>query len=308
MPRGRSVSVFEIGVERSKIRKTNKFGNVNHFHVGGHKQVLCVTQLVVDQKFVRSRAEFFVEQSCKLHAAVIEQYAEIGNRVVQELRLFHCFVQCLYPLRLFVQSAVVDKVNAFAVQKLHYYHYRTAKQTVVLFVGVIGQKHHLVDYLFHLRSQLGRKSLLARHFLQCGEETVGEHIGETFYRRFPGNDVDVSYFFRTDFLQVVGIGRGGKEHLPCRYGDFLPVKHVVQFAFGKQCKFPVVVMSVRGCVVKCVDVVGKIDFVDKILHAFACDIVVGKFVIYHDHIIPVCLTAVNVRCLIFALFSGKNVM
>ena len=52
----------------------------------------------------------------------------------------------------------------------------------------------------------------------------------------------------------------------------------------------------------------KVDFVDKFLYTFACDIVVGKFVIYHAHIIPVCLAVVNTRCLISALFFGKNVM
>lgn len=92
MTGGCSVGVFEICVERGKICKSYKFGDVNHFHVCGYKQVLCVTQLVVDQEFVRSRSEFFIEQSRKLHAAVIEQHTEIGNRVVQKLSLFYCFI------------------------------------------------------------------------------------------------------------------------------------------------------------------------------------------------------------------------
>ena len=150
--------------------------------------------------------------------------------------------------------------------------------------------------------------MLTRHFLECGKKAVGEHICKAFYRRFTCNDIDISYFARADFLQIVSIIRGGKEHLPCRHGNFLSVKHVVQLAFGKQRKLPIVVVPVHGRVVKRVYVVGKVDFVDKFLHTFACDIVVGKFVIYHAHIIPVCLAVVNTRCLISALFFGKNVM
>ena len=32
-----AVSVFEVGVEGGKIGKTYKFGDVDHFHIGGHK-------------------------------------------------------------------------------------------------------------------------------------------------------------------------------------------------------------------------------------------------------------------------------
>ncbi len=32
-----AVSVFEVGVEGGKIGKTYKFGDVDDFHIGGHK-------------------------------------------------------------------------------------------------------------------------------------------------------------------------------------------------------------------------------------------------------------------------------